>query len=333
MPITVDGVEVTETPLWCDRPSALTGTCETGEPSGAVRGHPPRRLPPPRGRFVNFCRDGSQGLIGHNSETGATCFFHVSQRYPTRCGTRSRDPDYDDYWQPAAVVAADNCQGCHQADPWLHSPWIDQLRDPSDPTQPLVPVVEGKDAPYIVVGADFAQPFHEGAPDNSCTSCHRAQCDNGFAEPLGQLVMPGPFAESRHPEVSDDLRAVRAWCRPPERGRGRARRQPGRGQRLRRLHRLSGCSDTECAASCATAHLEGAPLATAQALLACMDAAGCRLDDEACIFGACPDRPGLLRGLWVRLGGDDLFPHPTAPGWVHTRARGAAAPTQSQLWA
>ena len=31
VPITVDGVEVFETPRTCDKPSALTGTCETGE--------------------------------------------------------------------------------------------------------------------------------------------------------------------------------------------------------------------------------------------------------------------------------------------------------------
>jgi len=31
VPITVDGVEVFERPATCDRPSALTGTCETGE--------------------------------------------------------------------------------------------------------------------------------------------------------------------------------------------------------------------------------------------------------------------------------------------------------------
>lgn len=294
MPITVDGVEVTETPLWCDRPSALTGTCETGERiSARYEGTHHDGSPRPEVVFVNFCRDGGQGLIGHNSETGATCFFHVSQRYPnTVRHPGSEDPDYDDFWQPAAVVAADNCQGCHQADPWLHSPWIDQLRDPADPGQPLVPVVEGKDAPYIVVGEDFTQPFHEGAPDNSCTSCHRAQCDNGFAEPLGQLVMPGPFAESRFdPEVSDDLQAVRDWCESlPNGGVGGPDGSQDEDSVCDEfLGCFEECSDTGCASSCATVHLEGAPLATAQALLACMEAAGCGLDDEGCIFGACPD--------------------------------------------
>ena len=293
MPITVDGVEVTETPLWCDRPSALTGTCETGERiSARYEGTHHDGSLRPEVVFVNFCRDGGQGLIGHNSETGATCFFHMSQRYPnTVRHSGSNDPDYDDYWQTAEVVAADNCQGCHQADPWLHSPWIDQLRDPSDPSQPLVPVIEGADAPYIVVGEDFAQPFHEGAPDNSCTSCHRAQCDNGFAEPLGQLVMPGPFAESSfHPEVSDDLQAVRDWCESlPNRGVGGPDGSDDEDSECDAfIGCFEGCSSYDCVASCASTHLEGGPLASAQALLACMETAGCGLDDEGCIFGACP---------------------------------------------
>ena len=37
MPITVDGVEVFETPARCDRPSALTGTCETEELLSSVQ--------------------------------------------------------------------------------------------------------------------------------------------------------------------------------------------------------------------------------------------------------------------------------------------------------
>lgn len=52
---------------------------------------------------------------------------------------------------------------------------------------------------------------------------------------------------------------------------------------------VEGCSDTECAGSCAATHLEDGTLASAQSLLACAEAAGCRPDDEACITEACPD--------------------------------------------
>ncbi len=216
MPITVDGVEVDDTPRTCDRPSALTGTCETNQRiSARYIGTHHDGSPRPEVVFINFCRDGGQGLIGHNSQTGATCFFHMNQHYPnTVQHPGSNVPNYDDYWQTAEEVAADNCQGCHQADPWIHSPWIDQLRDPDDPSRSLVPVIDDPDAPYIVVGDGFKQPYQTGAPQNSCTSCHRAQCDRNFAVPLGELVMPGPFADSTfHATVSADLQELRDWCR------------------------------------------------------------------------------------------------------------------------
>ena len=86
--------------------------------------------------------------------------------------------------------------------------------DPDDPSRSLVPVTDDPDAPYIVVGDGFEQPYQTGAPQNSCTSCHRAQCDRNFAVPLGELVMPGPFADSTfHDTVSADLQELRDWCK------------------------------------------------------------------------------------------------------------------------
>ena len=67
VPITVDGVEVFETPPTCDKPSAITGTCETGERIAArYMGSYHNGLPRPEVVFVNFCRDGGMGVIGHN---------------------------------------------------------------------------------------------------------------------------------------------------------------------------------------------------------------------------------------------------------------------------
>ena len=290
MPITVDGVEVSSTPSSCDRPSALTGTCETGERIAArYTGTHHDGTPRPEVVFVNFCRDGGMGVIGHNAETGATCFFHINMQHDnTALHPGSADPDYDDYWQSAAVVAADNCQGCHQADPWLHSPWIDQLKDPSDPTQPLVPVTASVDSPYTVVGEGFAQPHHEGAPDNSCTSCHRAQCDTHFAVPLGELVMPAPFADSTTTgEVSADLEEIRDWCDTLSYG------EEGGGDNEAAcedaLECAYGCdSDEGCANACGATHLDGAPADAFDDLVTCMVEAGCGFN-EACLDAACGD--------------------------------------------
>lgn len=292
MPITVDGVEVTETPATCDRPSALTGTCETGERIAArYEGTRHDGSPRPEVVFINFCRDGGMGVIGHNSETGATCFFHINMAHDNSVvHPGSADPGYDDYWQTADVVAADNCQGCHQADPWLRSPWIDQLRDPSNPDQPLVPVTAGPDAPYTVVGEGFSQPIHAGAPDNSCTSCHRPQCDTNFAVPLGELVMPGPFADSTTTEAgAADLQELRDWCRdlPFGGGGGDEGGSDGAEECEVALDCAYGCGEDEaCALACGESVLEGERAAAFEALVTCMAEAGCGFNEE-CLDASC----------------------------------------------
>lgn len=302
MPITVDGVEVTETPATCDRPSALTGTCETGERIAArYPGSHHDGSERPEVVFINFCRDGGMGVIGHNSETGATCFFHINMAHENSVvHPGSADPAYDDYWQTAEVVAADNCQGCHQADPWLHSPWIDQLRDPSNPDRPLVPVTAGPDAPYTVVGEGFSQPVHAGAPDNSCTSCHRPQCDTNFAVPLGELVMPGPFADSTFTEEGTaDLQALREWCRDLHSGGGGGDDGGEEGVCDEAFECIERCgSDYDCGRDCVSTHVEDTEhAATMRALLDCADAAGCDFDDDGCLISACPSEVGAFEAL------------------------------------
>ncbi len=310
VPITVNGVEVSETPATCDRPSALTGTCEAGERiSARYMGSYHNGLSRPEVTFVNFCRDGGMGVIGHNSETGATCFFHKSDTFPNDVvhpGSDDPDSNYDQYWQTPKVVAADNCQGCHQADPWIHSPWINQLRDPNDPSQPLIPVTASKEAPYVVVGDDFAQPYHQGAPDNSCTSCHKPQCDNQFAVKLGELSMPGPFTDYHNfIGVTPDLQELRDWCTTIPSGgftenEGGHNNDDSEGENAGSEEQSDSCdsffncseacapNDYACANACATNNLEEAELSSTQPLLNCMEALGCALGgDEACITQYC----------------------------------------------
>ena len=305
MPITVDGVEVFETPARCDRPSALTGTCETGERIAAKYiGTHHDGSPRPEVVFINFCRDGGMGVIGHNTTTGATCFFHINLAFPNDARhPGSNDPNYDDYWQSADIVAADNCQGCHQADPWLHSPWIDQLRDPDDPSRPLVPLTASKDSPYVVVGDGFTQPYHAGAPQNSCTSCHRPQCDTNFAIPLGELVMPGPFVDSTFTDgVSADLQEIRDWCSTlPGGQQGGGSEEDGGGdggcdQAFDCIERCS--SDYDCARECVSTHTDDASDAeTMRALLDCADAAGCNFEEDDCLASACPSEVAAFEAL------------------------------------
>ncbi len=304
MPITVDGVEVFDTPASCDRPSALTGTCETGERIAArYTGTHHDGSPRPEVVFVNFCRDGGMGVIGHNSETGATCFFHINMAFPNDARhPGSNDPNYDDYWQSADVVAADNCQGCHQADPWLHSPWIDQLRDPDDPSLPLVPLIASTDSPYVVVGAGFTQPYHDGAPENSCTSCHRAQCDTNFAVPLGELVMPGPFADSTFTDgVSADLQELRDWCTTLPGGQQGGGEEDGGGEGVcdEAFDCIERCDgDYDCARDCVSTHTDDTNHgATMRALIDCADAAGCDFEEDDCLASSCPSEFAAFEAL------------------------------------
>lgn len=299
-PITVNGVAVQNEVDTCDRPNALSGACVPGERTSArYQGtyHTPVGLPRPEVTFINFCRAGGMGVIGHNSDTGATCFFSKKEEggFPNDVahpGSDDPNSDYDAYWMTAKEVASENCTGCHQADPWLHSPWIDQLLDPNDPSQPLVPVITSKVAPYIVVGDDFSQPYHQGAPDNSCTSCHQPQCDNLFQVKLGELSMPGPFTHNNNfVGVSADLQELRDWCAtiPVV---GHATTHMGGDSSDGEVDGVCGafidCSsscvsdDFACANACASSHLSGNSLSSSQALFSCLESSGCALDDDSC---------------------------------------------------
>ena len=217
VPVTVDGIEVSEEPETCDRPAALTGDCQLGNAIGRWQGTHHDGRPRPEVIFMNFCRDGGMGVIGHNTLSGATCFFHMSHNVRnTEMHPGSDHPDYEAYWQTPDIVAADQCQACHQADPFIHSPWADQLRHPDNPAETLVPVLAGPTnprPPYFVVGDEFSQPITVELPGNRCTTCHRPSCDNRFAMPLADLAMPAPFDKYHSTDTfAEDRQAVRDWC-------------------------------------------------------------------------------------------------------------------------
>jgi len=112
------------------------------------------------------------------------------------------------------IVAADKCVNCHMASPFIHSPAVDQLRNPMDTSELLVPITGNE--PYIVIGTEFQQPFTTNI-QNSCTSCHRPQCTQHFENyPLDELVMPPPFQNATdfdHSTISnEDRQAIRDWC-------------------------------------------------------------------------------------------------------------------------
>ena len=106
---------------------------------------------------------------------------------------------------------------CHQADPFVHNPWIKSARWPEDPRQPVLPVIPGANPPYFVVGApewDMRTIHIEG---NGCLSCHRAGMET-LEELTGDFWDPNAHMPPHAPGTLDaDLQQlVACWTQGPE---------------------------------------------------------------------------------------------------------------------
>ncbi len=218
VPTTKNGTPVSghgsNNPNDCDHPWAFGMACQTGNKVGRYQGLNLDGTENPDVVFITFCRDGGLGVIGYKFSTGETCFFSIVDGGDPNNSPQPGDDGYNEAWMTPAVVAADNCQNCHMASPFLHTPAVDQLRNPADTSELLVPLtgIEG----YFIVGAEFHQP-HTTNIQNSCTSCHRPQCTQHFENyPLDELTMPPPFenaTEFDHSNISTaDREAIRNWC-------------------------------------------------------------------------------------------------------------------------
>ena len=199
----------------CDHPWAFGMACQLGNRVGRYQGLNIDGTSNPDVVFITFCRDGGLGVIGYKSSTGQTCFLSIVNGADPYNVPSPSEEGYNDAWMKPAVVADDKCQNCHMAGPFLHSPAVDQLKNPANPNELLVPIT-GNEA-YSVVGQEFHQPYTTDI-QNSCTSCHRPQCTEHFQNyPLDELVMPPPFqnaTEFDHNTISDaDRQAIRDWCK------------------------------------------------------------------------------------------------------------------------
>ncbi len=200
VPVTVNGVEVAELlpNFECDNPGLQAGACVPGSTINRFTGRTRAGVERPEVSWVHFCRSedgeskGTQGtpvwekiftgaqMIGYNSETGATCFFELnygSQDQWVGLDENNRAagllPNYDEPEFDQAYIPGDQCNACHQNDPFAHNPWIDAARLPSNPNESVLPAVVAN-APYYVVGGsnwDMRTVHIEG---NACLSCHRA---------------------------------------------------------------------------------------------------------------------------------------------------------------
>ena len=191
VPITVDG----KTPekytrhMRCDRPAYLPypektdGQCTPYTRIRAARDDDIQMVLYCRRMYIRPADDprfDSIEAIMHNVKTGSTCFF-ISKNF-------GEDPEGDDgrrvpppteetppegfvsakeLWAAPKQVVDHGCIFCHDSDPWMHTPWIDQTAQvPADPWGFHSVDVGG---PFV----EWPKPNSISTRGNSCTGCHR----------------------------------------------------------------------------------------------------------------------------------------------------------------
>jgi hypothetical protein len=225
VPITADGAPVNAKPgLECDRPALLDNG--PGSDGQCVPNSRILSLSTPSAQITVMCRQkhirSSSSLlfdeidvIAHNPATGATCWFQALGDKDAPVEGRAPSPTQaadNRYWRAPRDVAATGCGLCHDAGPFVFSPFVGQVWDqmPVDPFGPY----------FHVDPRTFgfsAWPTSMIAPrDNACLGCHRigvgASCGSltlsmtGRATPvgadtwaksfLGSHAMPPGFTES-----------------------------------------------------------------------------------------------------------------------------------------
>lgn len=132
-------------------------------------------------------------MIGHNKDTGATCFFvsHINRKKPKRGNDEGHDgtkvpaitsKEGLDFWKspeqmsnvPAWRGGSQHCTDCHDNDPFIYSPFIQQVK--SENGKSILP--RNPYGKYYVVGSKY---FNDGSWDvkrlvskeaSSCLLCH-----------------------------------------------------------------------------------------------------------------------------------------------------------------
>jgi hypothetical protein len=227
IPVTKTGVPITQMPSPdpddCDKPVQLALSGGEGQCVPYARF---QRLTPnnPDVETVVICRkyhftSGPDdptfhdiALIQHHKTTGATCYFQSPvDTQPFLDGTHVPSPQEDSatarrYWlEPqrsarSSGPGAIRCTGCHDADPFIWSPYIIQVAHPEN-WNPL----GAWDSNFQSL---FGSPVSTFRPDtNRCTTCHRfgseicKKDDAGMGhvsvqEAATNLWMPPDFAGS-----------------------------------------------------------------------------------------------------------------------------------------
>lgn len=172
---------------------------------------------------ADFPDSGDMAVIGHHPRTGATAFLQFYRPSDPKSGVVVVSPFSDrgpEFWSPVDTIADSfQCQRCHGAGPFIHTPWINQVRvrrtGPGEaPAEPMVP--SDPLGPYFFVYADSArgEPFagwnkalrHLNKPENKCTACHRVALDLiGLNENSTRYAGLPSGARNRYSVLSDSF--------------------------------------------------------------------------------------------------------------------------------
>ena len=231
----------------CDKPIMLQNQCApysrfASFTTRAVKGREPTR-------WAYFCRrytgrpEGSRifddvNMIGHNPNTGATCFFNSKLNGTTGVEVSALDaspanpapastiphpgaPDALKFWYPpylkerkynVETVENIRCARCHDNDAFLNSPFVAQAGTLpygkySDPDSPYYAVIFDKISNY-----DEWRPRHITSDTASaCISCHRIGANSTCKYFADYAANP---AKSAFSEVLSDFGKTHPWMPP-----------------------------------------------------------------------------------------------------------------------
>ncbi len=188
----------------CDNPQYIYDSCEPNADPGVTNGPRVTSARNEEGtEWVLLCRKAKEeegeyndiAMLGHNPITGKTCFFQ-NALYSRTDGTQIPHPgdreasDESPETSPTlwsgihgGLGSGIECADCHDSDPFIHTPWIDQAKRDDGTT--IVPkmgehdnfVLGSNEAPYTIInqhGQNWDMPqqlMNEEAA--ACTNCHR----------------------------------------------------------------------------------------------------------------------------------------------------------------